>query len=327
MNGNTEIKDTIFSFLKNKIPDNALLHFQYWLVQDENAAEKNAVMRQVWDRMDKQADTSEYKDLKDIHRRINYLNRRNRPFYSKFLRAAAILLLPVLSFAASYLYFQNTRAGFEIVQYYVPEGDTKHVILSDGTEIWVNSGSYISYPKKFSGDKRMVSLTGEAYFHVAKSAGRPFVVNTEMMNVEVLGTQFNVNAYPDLNEVRTSLIEGSVAVSLNNGKGNDRYLLTPNEELSVNISTGFITKKQMDPSEIPTWKTGDLLFNSSLMPDILKQLERRYGVHVSCSDKYSERRLTVKFERTESIEDVIRVLNMMIPELKVSKQEEVIYIQ
>lgn len=327
MNDNTEIKDTIFSFLKNRIPNNAQLQFQHWFIQEENKAEKNFIMRQVWDSIDKQADASEYKDLKDMHRRINYLNRMSRSFYSRLLRAAAIILLPILSFTASYLYFQKTRADFDIVQCYVPKGETKNITLSDGTEIWINSDSYISYPKEFSGDKRMVNLTGEAYFHVAKNAGKPFVVNTEMMNIEVLGTQFNVNAYPDLNEVKTSLKEGGVAVSLNNGKSNDRYTLSPNEEISLNVSTGIITKKQIDQAEIPTWKTGDLLFNSSLMSDIVKQLERRYGVHISCADKFAERRLTVKFEQAESIDEVIGVLGIMIPELRVSKQEKIIYLQ
>lgn len=325
---NNNTKDTITSFFKNKIPRNAQLHFQHWLLKKENANEKNEVLNQLWEEVELLADQSTYKDLQEIHRRIKYLDRKSKPFYISMLRVAAILLLPVLVFTATYFYFKANTSNMEVVQYYVPKGEVKHLLLSDGTEVWINSDSYFSLPKKITSGKRVVNLTGEAYFQVTKNTQNPFIVQTNRMNVEVLGTKFNVNAYPDLAEIKTTLKEGSVKVKINDDKNANSFILSPNEELSINTKTGDIAKKTVEATGLPTWSEGDMLFNAVLMPDIFKQMEKRYGIRIACNNsKYEDKRLTVKFENNESINEVFQILQLMVPDLTISKQDSIIYIK
>lgn len=324
----SNIKETIHSFFKNKIPRNEQLHFQHWLLKKDYEEEKNASLTQIWDEMEVSADESTYQDLKNLHRRINYLNRRDKSFYISFLRVAAMFILPIIAFTATYIYFKNNTSNIEIVQYYVPKGEVKHLVLSDGSDVWVNSESYLSFPKKFTSKSRDINLIGEAYFQVVKNPKKPFIVHTNDMRIQVLGTKFNVNAYPNISEVKTTLKEGRVEVAIQGGKKEDNFILFPNEEIVYNVKNGNITKKNVDTSNILDWNEGDLIFNSVLLNDVLTQIERKYNVNIAFnSHKYADKRLTVKFENDESIKEVLRVLKLMIPELKINQQDNIIIVK
>lgn len=321
-------KETIYSFFRNKIPRNEQLHFQNWLLKNEDKTEKEEMMNCLWEETTLSADESTYQDLKEIHSRINYLDRKTKPLYISFARIAAIIVLPLLVFSATYIYFNSKMSEVEVVQYYVPKGETKHLVLSDGTEVWINSDSYLSLPKTFDSKTRKVNLTGEAYFQVSKDPKKPFIVRTNKMNIKVLGTKFNINAYPDIAEVKTTLKEGKVNVEITNEKKNDTYLLAPNEELSFNIKTGDITKREVDAASFPAWNSSNMIFNATLLNDLFKQLERRYSIRIANeSHKYDNKRLTVKFENSENVDEIFHILQLMIPELKIKKQENIIIIK
>lgn len=327
MEKDTNLRGTIYSFFKNKIPRNLQLHFQHWLINKERDEEKVEALNQLWSEIDVSADESTYKDLKEIHRRIKYLNRKTKSGYISFLRKVAILLLPILTFSAAYFYLKNSVSDTEIVQYYVPLGETKHVMLSDGTEVWINSESYLSVPKKFSSVTRSVNLIGEAYFQVAKDKKKPFIVQTNDMLIEVLGTKFNINAYPDLSEVKTTLKEGVVKVDINTEKKSDSFILSPNEELSLNTKTGEIIKRATDTSGLPAWDNGNMEFNAAIISDVFKQIERKYKIRITYDSKYNSKRLTVKFQNNESINEVFEILQLIVPELKINKQDSIVFIK
>lgn len=153
-----------------------------------------------------------------------------------------------------------------------PRAGQYQLNLPDGTKVWLNAASSLKYPANFSSKKeRSVELTGEAYFEVAKDKNHPFVVKSAGQEVKVLGTHFNVNAYSDEHNVRTTLLEGSVKI-------NDRVLLVPGEQ-SV-FAGGQLSVKSVNVSDAIDWKNGEFVFNKEPLNDILRKVSRWYNVDV-----------------------------------------------
>lgn len=158
----------------------------------------------------------------------------------------------------------------------IPMGGEFKVILSDGTKVWLNAGSSLHYPVAFVGNARRVSLSGEAYFEVAKQAGKSFVVEAGDAEIQVLGTHFNVNAYGDENAVRTTLAEGIVKVS----KAGESRLLKPGEQASLYKQTGEIKVSDADVELAIAW-TNDLFhFDNTNIELIMREVSRWYNVEV-----------------------------------------------
>ncbi len=322
------IRNIIYSFFVKNVSGNVQLHFQNWILKTENENEKETVLKDIFDEIDVEADESTYQDLKLMHTRINYLNKKLVPRHKTILRAAAILILPILASLITYTYIIVNESNTVIVQSYVPKGEMKFIELSDGSKVWINSESYLSYPKEFESDKRIVNLTGEAFFEVAKDARKPFIVQTSNMNIEVLGTKFNVNAYPDLIEVKTTLQEGRVKIDVLNGKSDNDFFLSPNEELLFNTATGSISKNEVDASEAFAWSKGVLNFNSVPLSDLFRQIEKKYDTRIvfSPSEEMKGKRLTVKFENNESVNDVFDILQLMLPDMKIEIQKNIVVV-
>nr|WP_240966318.1 FecR family protein [Pseudoflavitalea sp. G-6-1-2] len=150
--------------------------------------------------------------------------------------------------------------------------------LADGSRVWLNAGSSITYPVAFNGESRTVELKGEGYFDVAKDAGKPFKVKTGSVEVEVLGTQFNINAYNDEPIIKTTLVQGSVRVST----GNQQQKLLPGQQAQVNENKQLKLLKQSDMEVELAWKNNE--FNFKYLTDlrtVLRQLARWYDLEIS----------------------------------------------
>ncbi|WP_285010208.1 FecR family protein [Pedobacter faecalis] len=165
-------------------------------------------------------------------------------------------------------------AGSQELTAQTPRGGTYQFTLSDGTRVWMNAESKISFPSRFSGDQREVKLEGEAYFEVAKRA-QPFVVATGSQKVEVLGTHFNIKGYTGDSDIRTTLLEGSVRVS----RADERIseVIRPGEQA---INRGNILVEKVDVSEAVAWKNGSTLFKERTLESIMRELSRWYDVQV-----------------------------------------------
>ncbi len=162
----------------------------------------------------------------------------------------------------------------------IPYGKTYKIILSDGSIVHLNAGSTLKYPTQFSSNSnRTVFLTGEAFFEVTTDKSHPFIVNTGNTNVTVLGTKFNINAYPENNNLACVLVEGSVQLS--NKNTSKTKLLKPNEKASWNIaSTDFKISKVKSTNLYISWIDGKLDFESAQFSDISKKLERAYNIKI-----------------------------------------------
>ncbi len=162
-----------------------------------------------------------------------------------------------------------------------PRGGQYQVTLSDGTKVWLNAASSIRFPVFFTGNERKVEITGEAYFEVARNAGRPFKVKTTLSEVEVLGTHFNVNAYDDEAAVKTTLLEGMVKVILpaKEGKQSARFL-QPGQQSGVTKDGQISVLNNADTEEVMAWKNGRFQFRSADIKSIFRQISRWYDVDV-----------------------------------------------
>ncbi|SEL96689.1 FecR family protein [Parapedobacter koreensis] len=162
------------------------------------------------------------------------------------------------------------------LQLATPKGGTYQVTLPDSTKVWLNAESTLQYPVQFASDKREVSLTGEGYFEVAKDSKRPFLVSTAGQNVEVLGTQFNVTAYPNEPLTKTTLVEGRVKVS--NRRSGVVHVLKPGQQ---GIAAGMDTHvKDVMATQFTAWKDGYFSFAETPFPEVLEQLARWYDIEI-----------------------------------------------
>ena len=189
---------------------------------------------------------------------------------------------------------------------HTPRAGQYQVSLPDGTEVWLNAASSLSYPTTFEKDLRMVKVTGEVYFDVAKDAKRPFIVQTENQKIEVLGTSFNVNAYADQGKCLTTLIEGSLRVI---AKQNDqRVVIKPGQQAIVSES-GEMDVVQVDVEEYTAWKDGAYMVNNLTLEQFAKQIERWYDVDVDMGN-YKNYRLSATIRRDVKLKEVLDAITL-----------------
>ncbi|QPH39714.1 FecR family protein [Pedobacter endophyticus] len=189
-----------------------------------------------------------------------------------------------------------------------PRGGTYQVTLSDGTKVWLNSDSRLTYSPRLNQQAvRRVKLEGEGYFEVAKDKKRPFIVSSKGQEVRVLGTHFNVNSYVDEVSVKTTLLEGSVRVSFRSGEAKaHNVILKPNQQ-SI-LSSSDITKKQVNAEAAVAWKTGNFRFENQNIRDIMKQVARWYNVEVVYKDELPGVRLNASVSRNRNISQLLKMM-------------------
>ena len=183
-----------------------------------------------------------------------------------------------------------------------------HVELSDGTEVWLNAESQLSYPNKFTGKERVVTLRGEAFFDVAKDESRPFIVQTENLSTKVLGTEFNVRNYA-LNDTHVTLLNGSVEVR--NATMDQTALIHPGEDAYLTKEADFIVKP-VDTDAYCLWKEGVFYFDNVSLIEITKELGRWYNVDVVFNN-HKAMGVNMHFlaERNGAIQQVVDLLNSL----------------
>jgi len=190
-----------------------------------------------------------------------------------------------------------------------PNGGQYHLILSDGTNVWLNAASSIKYPTVFTGNERRVVITGEAYFEVAHNAAKPFRVMAQGQTVEVLGTHFNIDAYTNEPVIKTTLLEGSVKVT-NNTK---MRTLIPGEQAQVQSGTADNEIKvlgNVDTDEAIAWKNGLFQFNKASIESIMRQIVRWYDVEISYSNnKILSKTFTGNISRNSSAAQFLQILS------------------
>lgn len=202
----------------------------------------------------------------------------------------------------------NTSATPDINTLTTPNGGQYQIVLPDGTKVWINATSSLSFPVSFAGaQNRTVQLKGEAYFEVAPDIQHPFIVKTTYQQVLVLGTHFNVSAYSDEPNTLTTLLEGSVKVASHDGSV--AAILTPNQQSS--FKDGKVGVKEVIAEDAIAWKEGYFRFNNEPLEEVLKKIGRWYNVTIVYEDdEIKNKTVYGTMSRFSSINEVISVLEL-----------------
>ena len=303
------MKEYFQRYLKNQCTDKEFKSFIDVFISAERKEELNANMKAHWNSVQEE---DELPDLTGTLHKIHYAinSQEEKPvrkvkFTSYLVRAAAILLIP-LSIAFFYTIQQNGKQEIERT-ISTPLASKSHFVLPDGTNVWLNSGSSITFSDDYGKKQRNVQLTGEAFFDVQKSE-IPFFVKTNYATVKVLGTAFNVMAYHDENPSVT-LERGKVFVSSNSGLNK---VLIPGEQAEIDSVSSSISVRRVDADIYSSWVKNQLIFRNETLNEVVKRLERWYNIKIEIDDKFiSDKKLTATIEY-ESITEVMDLLEITL---------------
>lgn len=201
-----------------------------------------------------------------------------------------------------------------------PRGGQYQIDLPDGTKVWLNAASSLTYPAWFTGKERNVTLRGEAYFEVAKNKSMPFRVQANNVNVEVLGTHFNIMSYTDEHSVNTTLLEGSVKIS----KGNVQKIIKPGQQAVAVTQGNDIVVDETDVDEAVAWKNGNFNFNGDDIHALMRQISRWYDVNVIYQGKIPHNQFVGTIPRASEIEQVLKVLELNHVHVKIKDKTIVV---
>jgi transmembrane sensor len=211
----------------------------------------------------------------------------------------------------SYLQTQETKNSNPVYNTVATaNGNQYQLVLTDGSKVWLNAASSIRFPATFTGNERKVDITGEVYFEVAKDATKPFKVSFKDKSgapeeIQVLGTHFNVNAYPDEPEMKTTLLEGSVRIKNTNGV----KMLEPGQQARIKPG-GIEIKKDVDIEQVMAWKNGYFIFDNTDVHTLMRQVSRWYNVEINFDGKVTEDGFSGKISRDVPLSKMIRILEM-----------------
>lgn len=211
---------------------------------------------------------------------------------------------------------KSNASGYHTIS--TPRGGQYKLVLSDGTRVWLNAASSLSYPASLNegGTVRSVKMSGEAYFEVMKDKAHPFMVSTDQQELEVLGTHFNVSAYPDEHSVKTTLLEGSVRISARlpqdgsgTRPGRSGVILKPNQQST--LTQNNIQIAEVNTEEAVAWKNGEFIFQNKPLESIMLEISRWYDVNIVYKDKQIAQKLFGGvISRSEDLSLVLSVLEV-----------------
>ena len=293
--------------LKSILADNEALRTEYKQLQTyfESETVEDENIDQVFDRIRAQITVPG----------ASGLTVAKNKFYSIWLKVAAVIAIVVagiLVYNRAAIFFNKTNQ-LVLTQALTKSAEVKTIVLADGSTVKMNSGSSLRYPEHFSGDTRNVYLSGEAFFEVKKDAQHPFIVHTEQLAVKVLGTAFDVKAYQNDAFTETTLIRGSVAISLKNNT-RQTFILKPNDKFTLvggkpNLSQlTYFTGTEADKVMETAWTNHELIYKNNRFDEIARLFERWYDVKITF--KEDELKM-VKFTGHVDKETIIEALNVL----------------
>ena len=308
-------KEIFVKYLNNKCSDQEFEELAKWIKQNVQHKEGRNWSFDQWKSFDpelQEKDEKKYRALLDkIHHEINLKQREKEGSklitlsnIAKWLsRAAAILFIPLLGVVFYLLINNNIQADkyadltVDSLEVISPTGSRTVLQLSDGTEIHLNYVSKIKYPRTFTGNTREITLVGEGYFDVAHNPDKPFIVKTEKLNVKALGTEFNVQAYPEDDVVSTTLVEGKVVIDkiLPGEKIEQIGVMVPGQHVTYNLNTDEIVSSKVSTEKYTSWKEGRMIFDNTPITEVARELSRKFNVDIEVEDNIKDLTYTVTF--------------------------------
>ncbi len=324
MNINQDILDIIAAKLNGeKIADNEQETLDNWL---DDCTENKKIFQEYKDIYQNKEDIAFFEGIDANNAWKNHLNRVNsskglnlRPF----LKYAAIILPIIIasSILLNWVKWDILSSG-DYCNIVVSRGQMQEIVLADGTRVWINSDSEFKYPKEFKGNTREVYLKGEGYFSVTKNREKPFVVNSDLMNIKVLGTEFNLSCYENSENVEATLFEGKISYSTKDKEG----ILEPGFQAVFNKGSKKVVIRKVDVSEFSSWKDGIYLFDGIKIEDLVVKISRWYNIEVVFkSESVKTMEFTGAMERDKPVDFIIELLEET-NSVKCDFKEGVLYI-
>lgn len=243
----------------------------------------------------------------------------------KYISIAATIALVIVS---SVLTLQTKEVSpLNYIEVSAISGSKTKIVLPDSSVVWLNSNAIIRYPREFTSDSRNVALNGEALFEVKKNPQKPFIVNMDGMNIQVLGTVFNVLAESGSDIIETTLLEGSVALFSNKDKSDKAMqILSPNQQALFYKHSGIVQVQQVQAKSYASWVSGQFHFKRNTLQEIALTLERAFStkIHIS-SETLKSKRLTGQFTNQETLDEILSILQISA-RYKFQKEKGEIYI-
>lgn len=310
------IQQIIELFGHNEYSSSTRRKVQQWLAEENHAEEKNEALHTLWQQAGEQKMPRRMKQsIQRMQRNIGIQPVGSDKKYQLLIwRAAAIFLLAVSS-VSIYLMLEKDKPQKDLVECYIPTAEVRELTLPDGTRVMLNSKSTLLYPEQFSGKTRSVYLIGEANFQVKPDEDHPFIVKANDFQVTALGTEFNVNAYPENGKLIATLLEGSVRVEFNNLISN--VILKPNEQVTYNKQTREHSMQSPRMEDVTAWQHGELVFSDMHLDEIFTSLERKfpytfvYSLHSLSNKSYSFR-----FRQQATLEEVMKIITQVAGDVK-----------
>lgn len=203
--------------------------------------------------------------------------------------------------------FEDKSLDIKTCQLYVPKGGEYHIVLEDGTRVWLNSDTKLVFPEHFSKDKREISISGEAYLEVAHNSEKPFFVQTGESQIHVTGTMFNVRNYADEKKTSVALVQGRVQME-NERNGKVLAVLSPSNEFTANNKTGTYSVSSVNLDYVLAWKNGIFAFEDESLPSIAKKLERWYNIKIEIDPSLTRNHYSGYINKYKSIDWVVDIL-------------------
>lgn len=353
-------KEIFFKYLTDSCNKEELQDFINWVKNPVNENDVKNLIAKDWSEFDFNKNTlkASNKSFENLLQQIGYLNEEQPVITRRILteprkplkirrtiyRIATSILLPITLGIGSYILVNHVDKSDKLTYNSItaPNGSKTMLKLSDGSVIWLNSGSTLKYPSIFAKDQREVFLSGEGYFEVAKNKSKPFIVKTSDLNIKVLGTKFNLKSYPDEGTIETTLIEGSVSISKANFENDPKntILLNPNEKATYLKKEGRIiqpgsdkqnkAEEQILSDDVPekekiilasvsnseqysAWKDEKLIFRNENFERICILMERWYNVKINIhSNELKTYHYTGTLEN-ENIIEAIKAFQLTLP--------------
>ena len=315
---NKHIDELIANYLTEGLDKNALDELKTWIAASAENQQYFIRQREIWfsavsreaaSVYDKDKAFENFRNRVESQKEIQSTSRRGFSLSALWRYAAVVAIIIAVGCISYWQGEVNVKDTFADISVEAPLGSKTKLYLPDGTLVWLNAGSRMTYSQGFGVDNRKVELEGEGYFEVKRNEKIPFFVKTKDLQLQVLGTKFNFRDYPEDHEVVVSLLEGKVGLN-NLLREEKEAVLSPDERAVLNKANGLLTVESVTASNASQWTDGYLFFDEELLPDIAKELERSYNVKIHiANDSLKTFRFYGNFVRREqNVQEVLEAL-------------------
>jgi transmembrane sensor len=315
------IINSIVRYLSGDADPEEVTDLVRWIELNDSNKEYFDQVRNIWETSSSEFDPETIRTDKALSRVSEIISGGSgmNTLWAYWKKIAAVILIPLL-LGNIFWFSRNTEKGSSSSQAVYNEifaafGTRTAIKLSDGSSVWINSGSSLRYPDRFTGKERVVYLKGEGYFEIESNHSVPFIVKTSTLNVRATGTKFNVSDYATDQNSEVTLVTGKVFVDklIENGTKKQKSELFPNQHLVLSKQTGAISVMEEDVNEYIAWKDGKLVFRNKPLSYVMNKISQVFNVEIELQGKaLKDYRYRATFE-DESLSEILRLLKVSSP--------------